>query len=113
MSDIDLKFYGLIALLVFLIAVGGLAFVGSIGFVVALIKASKSGQAIRKQKAFAFFLAAMPLVVLNLAAFGILTYFIDSNSDETNQMLDTVTVYAWLPLQFIIWLVGGFIGNKL
>ena len=107
MSDIDINLSGLIALFVFLTGAGLLAVGGSVSLIIAAVKASKSGRKTRQQGAFAFFLAALPLIVVNLIAFGILAYSVDSNERETNEFLDKSAAYAWLPLQFIFWVILG------
>src|SRR5437868_2848802 len=109
MSDIGLNLSGVIALFVFLLAAGLLAIGGLISLIIAAVRASKSGRKTRQQGAFAFFIGALPLIVVNVIAFGILIYFVDSNERETNEFLDKVAAYVWLPLQVIVWIVSGII----
>ena len=109
MSDIGLNLSGIIALFVFLLAAGLLAIGGLVSLVVAAVKGSKSGQKTRQQGAFAFFLAGLPFIAVNLIAFGILVYFVDSNERETNEFLDRMAAYVWLPLQVIFWIGSGII----
>ena len=113
MSDIGLNLSGIIALFVFLIVSGAMALFGLVSLVFAFVKASKTGMPAKKQGAFAFFVAAVPLLVVNLLAFGILVYTVDSNARETNEFIDKAVLFAWLPLQPIIWIVGGMTINKL
>ena len=113
MSDIGLNLDGIIALLIFLVGAAVLGVGGILSLIIAFVTAAKRDQSIRKQGAFQYFLVTVPLVFLNLAAFGILLFFVDSNSDGTNQLADSIALYAWLPLQPIIWIAGGFILNKL
>lgn len=107
MSDISIHFYGVIALFVFLISAVGSVLTGFICLIIAAIKSGKVNQKASSQPAFAYFIATLPLIVINAIAFGILLYFVDSNSDETNVFLDKITFFAWLPGQLIIWLVTG------
>ncbi len=113
MSDIGINLSGIIALFVFLIAAAGLGLCGLISLIVALVKASKAGKPVKNQGAFAFFIAAVPLLILNLIAFGILFLIVDSNAHETNEFIDKAALFAWLPLQVIAWIVAGVIINKL
>lgn len=113
MSDISINLDGLVALLVFLLASAGLAVGGIVSLVIAFVLASKRDGPVRKQNAFAYFLASAPLLILNLAAFGILLFFVDSNPDEFNKLADRIVLYAWLPLQPVIWILAGMFLNKL
>ena len=92
MSDIGLNLSGIIALFVFLLAASGLGVGGLICLAVAFFKASKNERGAKEQGGFAYLLASIPLLLLNLIAFGVLTYLVDSNSVETNEMLDKVAV---------------------
>ena len=113
MSDIGLNLSGIIALFIFLVSAGGLGVCGLISLVIAFVKASKSRQRAKQQRAFAYFIAALPLIILNLIAFGILAYLVDSNASETNEFIDKASAYMWLPLQPIIWIVFSMSINKL
>jgi hypothetical protein len=112
LSDISIHFYGVIALLIFLISIGGLFLTGLICVSIAFIKAGNANRKPTSHRAFAYFLSTVPLMAVNAAAFGILLYFVDSNSDETNQFLDKTTFYGWLPAQLVIWFVSGKIIRK-
>jgi hypothetical protein len=107
LSDITLHFYGLIALFVFLISISGVFLTAFICLIIAFIKSGKANQKTSSHPAFAYFLSTLPLMVINAAAFGILLYFVDSNSEETNQFLDKIAFFAWLPLQPVVWFVIG------
>ncbi len=113
MSDIGLNLSGIIALFVFLLAAAGLGLGGLVGLAVAFFKALKDGQTAKQQGAFAYFIASVPLILLNLIAFGILAYLVDSNAGETNEMIDKAAAYVWLPLQPITWIILGVVINKL
>jgi ABC-type Na+ efflux pump permease subunit len=113
LSDITLHFYGLIALFVFLISIAGLFLAALVCLIIAFIKSGKANQKVSSHPAFAYFLSVLPLIIVNAAAFGILLYFVDSDSEETNQFLDKIAFYVWLPLQLVIWFVTGKIIQKL
>jgi hypothetical protein len=113
MSDIALDLSGVIALLVFLISGVSLGFGGLVSLIVAFVRGSGTEQGVSRRKSFCFFLAALPLIFLNVLAFGVLLYFVDSNESETNDLLDKITAYAWLPLQPVIWIVLGLVINQL
>jgi hypothetical protein len=112
LSDISIHFYGLIALFVFLTSIGGLVLTGLICVFITFIKAGNTNRKPTSHPAFAYSVAALPLMIVNATAFGILLYFVDSNSDETNQFLDKTTFYGWLPAQLVIWFVSGKIIRK-
>ena len=112
MSDIGINLSGIIALFVFLAASVVLLIGGIVSLIIAAAKASKAGKGTRHQGAFAFFLAALPLIAVNLIAFGILIYFVDSNERETNEFLDKAAAFVWLPLQFILWIVLGIFSRR-
>jgi len=112
MSDIGLNLSGIIALFIFLVAAGGLGVCGLISLVIAIVKASKTRQRAKQQGSFAYFIAAVPLILLNLIAFGILAYLVDSNANATNEFIDKATAYVWFPLQPFIWIVLGVSINK-
>ena len=105
MSDIGLNLSGIIALLVFFGAAAGLALAGIASLLIAYVRGEDSG--FKKHGAFLFFLAALPLIAINLIEFGILVYSVDSNERETNEFLDKAAAYVWLPLQPIIWIILG------
>ena len=113
MSDIGLNLSGIIALFVFLIVAAGLGIGGLVSLLIAFIRGSGTGPGVTKHGAFAFFLAALPLIAVNLIAFGILVYIVDSNAHETNELLDKLAAYAWLPLQLIFWIVLGLILKRI
>ena len=113
MSDIGINLSGIIALFVFLIVAAGLGIGGLVSLVIAFIRGSGTDAGVTKHGGFAFFLAALPLIAVNLIAFGILVYFVDSNAHETNELLDRVAAYAWLPLQLILWITLGILIRKI
>ena len=113
MSDIGLNLSCIIALFIFLVTAGGLGVCGLISLIIAFVKASRAQQRAKQQRAFAYFIAAVPLMLLNLIAFGILAYMVDSNANATNEFIDKAAAYVWLPLQPILWIVLGMSINKL
>ena len=113
MSDIGINLDGVIAFFIFLAAAAALAVCGMVSLIVAFVRSSKNGRAVKREKAFRYFLAAIPIIFVNLATFGILLFFVDSNADETNKLADSLALYLWLPLQPLIWIVSGFTLNRL
>lgn len=107
MSDIGINLSGIIALFVFLAAAAGLGLFGLASLVVAFVNASKTGQPVKNHVAFAYFIAAVPLLIVNLIAFGILLLIVDSNAHESNESIDKAALFVWLPLQLISWIILG------
>jgi hypothetical protein len=113
MSDIGIHFEGIIAAAIFLLSAAALAICGAISLFIAFIRKSGTAASIRRQRAFSFCLASVPLIILNLAGFGIMFYCIDSNTQSVNDILDKAALFGWLPLQVIIWIGGGLLLQKL
>ena len=113
MSDIGIDLSGVIALFIFLLAAVAIGICGLISLIIAFVTASKNGRTVKAQRAFAYFWAAVPLVLLNLIVFGMLAILVDSNSRETNETIDRAAGYVWLPLQSVMWIGSGLILNKL
>ena len=112
MADIDINFSGLIALAIFLIAAAASALVGIISLIVAIAKTSNSGQKPGDHRAFAYLISALPLLIANVILFVIVFSFFKTNMRSTNDLIDKVTIFAWLPLQPIIWILCRMIINK-
>lgn len=112
MSDIAIDLSGFIALLVFFWSAIVWGICGGICALIAYFKGSAKKAAVRSHSAFGFFVAAVPLGIVNLIAFGLLAYFIDSIDSSVNGVFDMTALYAWAPLQPIIWVIAGFVIKK-
>jgi len=112
MSDIGLDLPGLIALCVFVLSAIILAICGVVSLIIAVFKGSKTWHGTKRSGAFGFFIAAVPLILLNAAAFGVLIAFVDSFGRETNEIIDNVAFFTWLPLMAVVWIILGLAIKK-
>jgi len=113
MSDVTIDLSGLIALLIFFWSAALFLVVGIVNVLIANFRGPKKTGGVKKHPAFGFFAVAVVLMVLNLVAFGLLAYFVDANVDTFNDKLDAFALYAWLPIQIVIWIAGALIYNKI
>ncbi len=112
MSDIMIDLSGIIALLVFFWSAAMFLVIGIVNVLIANFRGPKKSGGVKKHPAFGFFAVAVVLMVLNLAAFGLLAYFIDANVDTFNDKLDAFALYVWGPIQIVIWIAAALIYNK-
>jgi hypothetical protein len=105
MSDIGLNISGIIAMFVFAWSAGGSALFSFIGLMIASEGAAGTGfGGIKKQRTFSFSVTAAALMCLNILALAVLAYFVDSINDGINEMVDKFALYAWVPLQLVVWI---------
>jgi hypothetical protein len=112
MSDISFDLAGVIALLVFMISAGAFGLAALISVIVAIALGAGNEKGFFRTKAFGFFAAAVPLVLLDLIGFAVMFYTADSNSHRTNDLLDTVAC-VWFLLQPVIWIAAAIILNRI
>ena len=112
MSDIDINLSGLLALVTFLLSAAGCAVTFFVCLVVAFVKASKAERSVGKQRVFAYVISAALLLVANLIAFSIFFGILDATNRDTKNVVDTLAMFAWAPLQPILWIATGMIVNK-
>jgi hypothetical protein len=112
MSDIGIDLSGLIALIVFLAAAAGLVICGLICGVVAVVRRRGTAGGIKAQPAFVYSVVAVLLVLVNLIAFAIVLAVVDDIDKSLAARLDNIAMFAWLPVQPIVWLGTAFLFNR-
>jgi hypothetical protein len=112
LSDIGIDLSGLIALIVFLAAAAGLVICGLICGVVAIFRGRGTTGGIKAQPAFGFLVLAAILVKVNVIAFAIVLAVVDDVDKALTALLDNIALYAWLPVQPILWLGTAFLFNR-
>jgi hypothetical protein len=110
-SDITLDLSGVIALLLFLISAGVFGLVALISLILAVVMGSGKSKGLKGSKAFGFFIAAIPFVIINQIGFGGMFYTADSNSHNVNDILDKAAC-GWALIQPIIWIAAAVFFNR-
>jgi hypothetical protein len=112
LSDIGLDLSGVIALIVFLASAAGLGICGLICGLVAIARGHGTSGGILAQPAFGYFAFAMALVVVNLIGFGVLLAVVDDIDKALGALFDSIALYAWLPVQPVLWLASAILFNR-
>ena len=112
MSDIMANLAGVIALLIFMFSGVAFGFAAVISFIVSIATGPGSGKKLVRTRGFGFFLAAIPLGLINLAGFLFMLYTADSNTYRLNELLDNAAL-GWLVLQILIWIAAAILFNKI
>lgn len=109
MSDISIDLSGVIALLIFMMSAAGFGFAALIGLIIAIAGRCEDG--IVRTKAFGFFVTAIAIGLVNLVGFTIMFYTVDSNSHDTNSILD-ISAGVWALLQLFVWIAAALGFNR-
>ena len=112
MSDIGIDLSGIVALIVFLAAAAGLVICGIACGIIAFVRGRGTADGIKAQPAIGFFAVAVLLVLVNLIAFGILLAIVDDIDKGLGARFDNIALYAWLPVQPILFLVSATLFNR-
>lgn len=111
MSDISIDLSGVIALLIFMMSAAGFGFAALISLIVAIAGGAGSENGIVRTKAFGFFATAIAIGLVNLVGFTIMFYTVDSNSHDTNSILD-ISAGVWALLQLFVWIAAALRFNR-
>ena len=112
MSDISIDLAGVIALLIFMFSAAGFGAAAGISLIVSVATGPGTGKKVTRTRAFGFFIAAIPLGLLNVAGFLFMFYTADSNARRLNDLLDDAAL-GWLLLQIAIWIIAAIVFNKI
>ncbi len=101
MSDVSLDFPNLLLVLILAAALIVFSLIALAALAASFFKARQTAVRAARQNAFAYFLAAAGVIVLNiLAAIPLLAVF-EKLSRETRNILDPLIFLGWLPASFI------------
>src|SRR5260221_4237338 len=110
-SDMSIDLAGVIALLMFMFSGVAFGFAAGISLIVSVATGPGTGKKLVPTRAFGFFIAAIPLGLINLAGFLFMLYTADSNTHRLNDLLDDAAC-GWLLLQIAIWIIAAIVFNK-
>lgn len=100
---------GLIASAVFLGSAACLVILSVISGTVGLLRGGVTKIGFMSQHAFGFFASAIVLAAVDLLLLGAFYLFGNLTTTDFKETLDKAAFYAWIPLQFIVWIASAIV----